>query len=139
MESLSVDKTWRYFGISRLRSGGFGLPGRRYGMLHHVLMVEFILALPGALRVFFRSRRDTAIEILALRQPVAVLKRTRPRPKLNTLDRLASRRVSAQLEAAVPATLRPAEDHLRDSCSDPTPGGRAARVKHFETPGMGVY
>jgi hypothetical protein len=48
-------------------------------------MVEFIFALPGALRVFFGSRRDTAIEILALRQQVAVLKRKRPRPKLNTL------------------------------------------------------
>jgi hypothetical protein len=51
-------------------------------------MVEFILALLGALRVFFRSRYDTAIEILALRQQVAVLKRKRPRPKLNTFDRL---------------------------------------------------
>jgi hypothetical protein len=50
--------------------------------------VEFIFALPGALRVFFRSRRDTAIEILALQQQVVVLKRKRPRPKLNTLDRL---------------------------------------------------
>jgi transposase len=51
-------------------------------------MVEFIFALLGALRVFFRSRHDTAIEILALRQQVAVLKRKRPRPKLNTFDRL---------------------------------------------------
>jgi hypothetical protein len=38
--------------------------------------------------VFFRSRRDTALEVLALRQQVAVLKRKRPRPKLNRLDRL---------------------------------------------------
>ena len=37
---------------------------------------------------FFRSRSDTALEVLALRQQVAVLKRKRPRPKLNSLDRL---------------------------------------------------
>jgi hypothetical protein len=42
----------------------------------------------SAIRVFFRSRSDTAIEILALRQQVAVLKRKRPRPRLNLLDRL---------------------------------------------------
>jgi hypothetical protein len=51
-------------------------------------MVEFTLALLGALRVFFRSRHDTAIEILALRQQISVLKRKRPRPKLNAFDRL---------------------------------------------------
>ncbi len=51
-------------------------------------MIEFILALLGALRVFSRSRHDNAIEILALRQQVAVLKRKRPRPKLNSFDRL---------------------------------------------------
>ena len=39
-------------------------------------------------RVFFRSRSDTAFEVLALRHQVAVLKRKRPRPKLNSLDRL---------------------------------------------------
>ncbi len=51
-------------------------------------MVEFTLALLGALRVFFRSRHDNAIEILALRQQISVLKRKRPRPRLNQLDRL---------------------------------------------------
>jgi putative transposase len=49
---------------------------------------QFILALFGAAYVFFRSRHDTALEILALRQQVAVLKRKRPRPRLNHLDRL---------------------------------------------------
>ena len=34
------------------------------------------------------SRSDTALEILALRQQIAVLKRKRPRPKLNPWDRL---------------------------------------------------
>jgi hypothetical protein len=51
-------------------------------------MLEFILALLAAARVFFRSRSYTALGILALRQPVAVLKCKRPRPTLNSLDRL---------------------------------------------------
>jgi hypothetical protein len=42
----------------------------------------------AAIRVFFRSRSDTALEVLALRQQLAVLKRKRPRPPLNSLDRL---------------------------------------------------
>jgi hypothetical protein len=37
----------------------------------------------AAFRVFFRSRLDTSLEILAPRQKVAVLKRKRPRPSLN--------------------------------------------------------
>src|SRR6059058_2982387 len=40
------------------------------------------------LGAFFRSRVDLALEILALRQQVAVLKRKRPRPPLNASDRL---------------------------------------------------
>ena len=51
-------------------------------------MTEFILSLVAAVRVFFRSRTDTALEVLALRQQVAVLKRKRPRPTLNSWDRL---------------------------------------------------
>ena len=47
-----------------------------------------MLTLLAAGRVFFRSRSDTALEILALRQQVAVLKRKRPRPSLNSFDRL---------------------------------------------------
>ena len=51
-------------------------------------MLQFILSFIAAVRVFFRSRSDTALEVLALRQQVAVLKRKRPRPRLNLLDRL---------------------------------------------------
>ena len=51
-------------------------------------MIQFILALLAAAHVFFRSRHDTALEILALRQQVIVLKRKRPRPRLNQMDRL---------------------------------------------------
>jgi putative transposase len=49
---------------------------------------QSILAFLSALRVFFRSRSDIALEVLALRQQVAVLKRERPRPILKQLDRL---------------------------------------------------
>ncbi len=51
-------------------------------------MLEFILIPLAAVRVFFRTRRDNAVEILALRQQLAVLKRKQPRPRLNPLDRL---------------------------------------------------
>jgi len=51
-------------------------------------MAEFILSILAAIRVFLRSRGDTALEVLALRRQVAVLKRKRPRPRLNRLDRL---------------------------------------------------
>ena len=51
-------------------------------------MFEFALSILAAIRVFFRSRGDTVLEVLALRQQVAVLKRKRPRPPLNTIDRL---------------------------------------------------
>ena len=51
-------------------------------------MLEFILSFIAGVTVFFRSRSDAGIEILALRQQVAVLKRKRPRPILNSLDRL---------------------------------------------------
>jgi hypothetical protein len=51
-------------------------------------MVQFSLNILVALRVFIRSRADTALVILALRQRLAVLKRKRPRPPLNGCDRL---------------------------------------------------
>jgi putative transposase len=51
-------------------------------------VLEFILSILAAMGVFVRSRCDTALEVLALRQQVAVLKRKRPRPPLNSLDRL---------------------------------------------------
>src|SRR5258708_36585464 len=42
----------------------------------------------AVVRVFCQSRSHTALEVLALRQQVAVLKRKRPCPVLNSLDRL---------------------------------------------------
>src|SRR5215471_13670893 len=51
-------------------------------------MLPVVLALIAATRVFFQSRTDIAVEVLALRQQLAVLKRKRPRPQLHPLDRL---------------------------------------------------
>ena len=51
-------------------------------------MLDLLLAVLAAGRVFFRGRTDTALEVLALRQQVAVLKRKHPRPALNRIDRL---------------------------------------------------
>src|ERR1700716_2780454 len=39
------------------------------------------------MRVFFVSRLDTSLEVLALRQQLAVFKRKRPRPSVNRVDR----------------------------------------------------
>jgi putative transposase len=50
-------------------------------------MLEFLCSVLAALRVFVCSRSDIALEVLALRQQVAVLKRQRPRPTLTRLDR----------------------------------------------------
>ena len=50
-------------------------------------MLDLITLCLAAIRPFFRSGMDTSLEILALRQQVAVLKRKRPRPSLNRLDR----------------------------------------------------
>ena len=52
------------------------------------MLVESIFSCLAALRVFIRSRGDTALEILTLRQQLMVLKRKHPRPKLERLDRI---------------------------------------------------
>ena len=52
-----------------------------------VLVLAFIISVAAAVRVFFRSRGDIALEVLALRQQVAVLKRQRPRSALKATDR----------------------------------------------------
>src|SRR4051812_26792388 len=45
-------------------------------------------AILTAFAVFFRNRLDISLEVLALRQQVAVLQRKRRRPTLSRLDRL---------------------------------------------------
>ena len=57
-------------------------------MLNREFMLSCFLALLVALRAAFWIRADAALEVLAVRQQVAVLKRKRPRPLLNAGDRL---------------------------------------------------
>jgi hypothetical protein len=52
------------------------------------IVFGIISAFLAAIRAFFRCRADLALEVLALRQQVAVFKRKRPRPALHGLDRL---------------------------------------------------
>jgi hypothetical protein len=51
-------------------------------------VIESVLSFIAVVRVFLRSRSDTALELLALRQQVVALRRKRPRPVLNSVDRL---------------------------------------------------
>ena len=51
-------------------------------------MLSFLLAFLTVVRVFVRSRADTALDVLALRQQLGVLKRKRPRPRFIAPDRL---------------------------------------------------
>ncbi len=51
-------------------------------------MVQLLVLLAQGLRALLRSRADLAIENIALRQQVAVLKGKRPRPRLSSADRL---------------------------------------------------
>jgi hypothetical protein len=64
------------------------LPGQVSQCYKSEFVPEFILSILAVIRVFVRSRSDTALEVLALRQQIAVLKRKRPRPTLNSRDRL---------------------------------------------------
>jgi hypothetical protein len=52
------------------------------------VLVDSVLSCRAALRALLQTRGDSALEILALRQQLAVLKRKRPRPQLNRLDRI---------------------------------------------------
>src|SRR5215467_11345021 len=81
---LRVDNT-----SSHREINGLSRPGHQVAVTcyNREFMVQVFLAMLSALRVFFRSRSDTALEILGLRQQVAVLKRQRPRPSLNSGDR----------------------------------------------------
>ena len=71
--------------------------------------VPIHFGLLAAIRVFFLSRHDTALEILALRQQVAVLKRQRPRPRRYPWDRWfwATLRQIWSRWAEVPVIVKP--------------------------------
>jgi hypothetical protein len=88
MYVLCVDKTVRCLLISNLGPASTRAKAHVTPCYNGEFVLESVLSLLAAIRVFFRSRSDTALEVLALRQQVAVLKRKRPRPHLNSLDRL---------------------------------------------------
>lgn len=50
-------------------------------------MIRVLLSLVAILRLALKSRRELALENLALRQQLAVLKRNQPRPRLRQSDR----------------------------------------------------
>ena len=85
---LCVAETPRGFEINTLQFEPLACSGYVTPCYKSEFVTELILPILAVIRVFFRSRSDTALEVLALRQQVAVLKRKRPRPKLNSLDRL---------------------------------------------------
>ena len=51
-------------------------------------MLSFLLAFLIVVRVFARSRTDTALGVLALPQQLGVINRKRSRPRLDASDRL---------------------------------------------------
>jgi hypothetical protein len=83
MKRPEIARVGRQYTSSHREINGLSRHGHRVGVTcyNREFMVYLFLAVLGALRVFFRSRSDTALEILALRQQVAVLKRQRPRPR----------------------------------------------------------
>jgi putative transposase len=85
---LSVVRTGSCPRISRLPPGTAAWFWRRSSATKGSDMLELLLSVLAAVRVFFRSRADVSLEVLALRQQVAVLKRQRPRPSLTRLDRV---------------------------------------------------
>ncbi len=59
----------------------------RFGTSSPPLMIHLVYALLATARSSLRSRRELALENLALRQQLAVLKRSSKRPKLAKMDR----------------------------------------------------
>src|ERR1700735_4520196 len=89
------------------------LPGSVSPCYKGEFVPEFIQSILAVIRVFLHSRGDTALEVLALRQQVAVLKRKRPRPVMNSLDRL----FWTTLRRFWPPLDRPPRDReARDRC-----------------------
>jgi hypothetical protein len=127
------------------------------GVLQRSFVLDLLLALITAVRVFFRSRTDTSLEILALRQQVSVLKRKHPRPTLNLFDRVfwmmlgrmwsrwtdalvivkpetvvGWHRLSPLLALAIPPSWTSAEGDRRDQGSHPPHVHRECRLGSTE-------
>jgi hypothetical protein len=63
------------------------LARRGVNSCYNECFVPYLIAALAAILSLFRSRVDIALEVLALRQQLAVLKRQRPCPPLTRLDR----------------------------------------------------
>jgi hypothetical protein len=85
---LSVAKIGSAFEINDLSLAPLGGRSSTGCLLQRHFVAQYVLTIVAVIRVFFRSRTDTALEILALRQQVAALKRKRPGPALHSMDRL---------------------------------------------------
>ena len=75
-------------------------------------MCSLLVAAFGTVRALFRSRASLVLEILALRQQLAILTRQQPRPRLTTFDRVfwvafsrLGRRWQTVLAIVQPATV----------------------------------
>ena len=97
-------------GNPRMQSAAWGAEAagaarRRYLCHNDEFVTEFIFSILSVIGVFFRSRCDTAPEVLALRQQLAVLQRIRPLTSSSSWSSMASclapRRVSSLLALAI--------------------------------------
>jgi hypothetical protein len=87
-----------------LRSAAGEVAMPRYALLQNVVVSEFFFSMLAVVRVFLQSRADTALEVLVLRQQVAVLKRWHGVlviVKPETVVRLAPRRFPALMAVAI--------------------------------------
>src|SRR5215831_18331919 len=101
-------------------------------------MTRLVLAFLSWFSALFRSRNDLALELAALRQQLAVLKRKNRRPKLSPRDRLfwlTLRRLGSRwtrvLVIVKPETVvkwpAPGSDGTGASCLAIVPAGRKSR------------
>lgn len=85
-KALCVDKKPLSCQISSLQTCKITPSRLDATVLQGRFVLDLVPAILSAFRVFFRSRLATSLEVLALRQQVAVLKRKRPQSPLNGLD-----------------------------------------------------
>jgi len=92
--------------------------------------MSLVLALFGALRAALRTRTDLALENLALRQQLALLRRRSKRPQFGALDRLFWMWLSEPIlyGRKLGADRRNVEDRTETTVTVPFVAQRAKRV-----------